>query len=478
MTDKNSGALRVGQLYNKSVGGFTGMERLAGAGSDREYFRISGSRMPSVIGTYGIDSVENKAFVDLAVAFRKAGANVPGIIAVSDDCSCYLQEDLGAASLLPLLSGDERLVLSAKTLRSLASLQTLPSSVWEDAVVARPFSVRLVLWDLNYFKYEFLKPSGLLFDEELLEDDLQALAKDLSGGDHRLWGFMYRDCQSRNVMIRNGEPWWIDFQGGRKGPMMYDAVSFLWQAKAGFTDEERAHLLGVYADALSLHTGVDREIILAEVDAMAFLRTLQVLGAYGFRGLVERKSHFIESIPAALRNLENLLAKGVADRYSELKRVCQEAVRSRFARLKESDGLTVKVFSFSYKKGYPEDLSGNGGGFMFDCRGMHNPGRYDRYKPLTGLDTEVRDFLKERGEVQVFVERAVQMVSPSIERYLQRGFSSLQVGFGCTGGRHRSVYCAQAFAEEVGRLFPDARIELLHREQGISQFFGGNAEAE
>jgi len=321
---------------------------------------------------------------------------------------------------------------------------------------------------LNYFKYSFLKTTATNFDESRLEDDFERLAADLMSVGKEQWGFMYRDCQSRNVMIRDGEPWWIDFQGGRPGPMLYDAVSFLWQARAGFTDEERRHFLLHYANAVSKIKGIAMERILENWGLFALFRTLQVLGAYGFRGLIEKKAHFIESISAGIKNLEDLRVGGILDPYPELKRVSKVLSESKYCRKRESDGgLTVSVFSFSYKKGYPEDLSGNGGGFMFDCRGMHNPGRYDEYKRLTGLDKPVVNFLETRGEVQDFVENAYRTVAPSIERYKERGFSSLQVGFGCTGGRHRSVYCAQAFAKMVGDAFEGISIRLEHREQGM-----------
>lgn len=453
-------------LFEKRFGVVPDVVTLPGAGSDRRYYRMSAPGLPTVIATEGDDAVENKAFVSLSAAFRASCQKVPEIIACDDDYGCYLQEDLGDRQLLEVLSSDERIPLAEKVMESLVSLQTVPEAVWKGHVAARDFSERQVMWDLNYYKYEFLRPAGIGFDEELLEDDFCAFASRMTHADRRLCGFMYRDFQSRNVMIRDGEPWWIDYQGGRKGPLLYDAVSFLWQAKARFSEEERRHLLSIYASALSRVRKVEVESILSGVDDMALLRTLQVLGAYGFRGLVEKKSHFIESIPGALENLRKLIWKGTLDCYPELKKVCMSAVSSRFAVRGSGGTLVVKVFSFSYKRGYPEDLTGNGGGFMFDCRGMHNPGRYERYKSLTGLDRDVKEFLEERGEVKGFVDKAMGIVSPSVARYLERGFSSLQVGFGCTGGRHRSVYCAQAFGEKVAALFPDARVEIIHREQG------------
>ena len=454
----------------ESLTGHSGIaSALPGAGSDRKYYRITSDTGEQMIATCGDDAMENRAFYGLAQAFRRAGADVPMVYAIDEEASVYLQEDLGSVQLLDLLKTDERLPMSEKALQALVALQTADESVWIEKVMWPPFSKRLVMWDLNYFKYEFLKPAGIPFDEEQLEDDFEKMASALDTTDEALWGFMYRDFQSRNIMIKEGTPYLIDFQGGRKGPLVYDAVSFLWQSKAAFTGDERELLLQKYAEYLSQRRHVTVDQVRNEVDKYALFRTLQVLGAYGFRGLVEKKAHFIESIPGALRNLEELVKRGVVRPYPELERVASACCGSRFAKREIKEGLTLKVFSFSYKKGYPEDLTGNGGGFMFDCRGMHNPGRYERYKPLTGLDEEVITFLEERGEVQAFVNSAVELVSPTVARYMQRGFNSLQVGFGCTGGRHRAVYCANRFARDMKVRFPELRVEVCHREQGITE---------
>ncbi len=456
-------------LFFRRYGMTPSCERLPGAGSDRVYVRLSAPGLTPVIGATGPDRKENTTFISLARAFRACGHNMPEIYDVSADAHSYLLEDLGDVSLLSLLDGPDRIPLAEKALEALASLQTEPEEIWAPLVSSRPFSRRQIMWDLNYFKYEMLKPCGILFDEDALEDDFQDLAVSLSEVPEKLQGFMYRDFQSRNIMVSDGKLWLIDFQGGRKGPMIYDAVSFLWQAKAGFTSDERRRLFAHYAETLSSIRGLDVETIMRELPRFSLFRTLQVLGAYGFRGLVERKAHFIESIPAALGNLSALLEEGAIDRWPELRRVCQSLISSRFASLLPSGKLVVSVFSFSYKRGYPEDLSGNGGGFMFDCRGMHNPGRYDRYKKLTGLDGEVIEFLEERGEVQKFVESAVEIVTPSVAAYLRRGFSSLQVGFGCTGGQHRSVYCAESFAHKLKELFPAVEVHICHREQSLNK---------
>lgn len=457
--------------------------RLPGAASGRKYYRLSGNIIKdgepvefNCIGVSGDTLRDCRAFVKLAKDFYKEGIRVPEVYAVTDDYMHYIQQDLGSVSLFDIIndskkSGDPDIVkpIVRETLSGLAKMQSVDPSAWSSHAEYRSFSNRQAMWDLNYFKYEYIRPSGIDIEEDRLEDDFERLSEDLCSPNAGMQGFMYRDFQSRNVMVHDSEPYFIDFQGGRLGPVIYDAVSFLWQAKAGFSDDFRQEMLEHYFGELSRLTSCHRNEPEERqaVNMFALFRTLQVLGAYGLRGLVERKSHFIESIPAALENLKILIESGAADRYPELKRVCLCACNdSRFVK-KMLDGLQITVFSFSYKKGYPADFTGNGGGFMFDCRGMHNPGRYAEYKSLTGRDKPVVDFLEERGEVQQFVENVVKIVSPSIETYLRRGFSNLQIGFGCTGGQHRSVYCAEHTAGILAEKFPSAHVVLIHREQGI-----------
>lgn len=444
---------------------------VSGGGGDRKYFRLTAAGI-SVIAACGPDAVENRTFAELANVFRDAGVNVPEIYAVSPDGHIVLQEDLGDISLFSLIGkGEDVDNLVAETIRNLVRMQTVDPILWKNKVKARPFSHRQIMWDFNYFKYEYAKPGGYSFDEEKLEDDFERLAAILMEISDVRTGFMMRDCQSRNVMIHDGKPYFIDFQDGREGPGLYDAVSFLWQAKAGFSDELRNSAVSLYLKEIS---GGETPLyfkLLRSVHVFVLFRTLQVLGAYGFRGLVEKKAHFIESIPAALTNLRQLLDLGVLNAFPELKSLCMKAVadtRLNGEALANDGRLHVKVFSFSYKKGYPEDLTGNGGGFMFDCRAMHNPGRYDEYKPLTGLDKPVRDFLEERGEVQQYLANVERLVFPAVERYIKRGFSSLQIGFGCTGGRHRSVYCADTLGRRIAGCFPDAVVEIIHRERGLT----------
>lgn len=445
---------------------------LPGAGSDRHYSRgIIDEGSESLIRVYSPDINENKTFIDLARVFSSKGLPVPQIYDVNESGDTYYIEDFGSQDLFSFIGSTEFELIAEKALKELVRLQTLPENLWISKVMHPSFSVRQAMYDLNYFKYCFLKPSGAAFDEELLEDDLQSLAHRLTEVPQDGSGFMYRDFQSRNIMVKDGEPKFIDFQGGRKGPVLYDVVSFLWQAKASLPDEIKMLLLDKYANEYEKITGVKSDKLLERYPDLVLFRTLQVLGAYGMRGLTQRRSHFLQSIPCALRNLNDLIERGWMNEYPELRKACISLCDlKRFDIADSANGkLRVQIYSFSYKKGYPDDFSGNGGGFMFDCRAMHNPGRYEEYKTLTGQDVPVIKFLEERGEVQVFLSDVRKLVFPAIDRYIKRGFTSLQIGFGCTGGRHRSVYCADRLAESVKEHFPEVEVELIHREQGISR---------
>lgn len=419
-----------------------------------------------MIGVAGEDIKENENFINLDLCLENNGMNVPHFICASEDMNCYLLQDLGDVSLLNELNGNNKLIVAKEALDNLIKLQKLPESIWTDKVGYAPFGERLARWDLNYFKYDFLKPYNISFDEEKLENDFDLLTQRLNSSSIER-GFMYRDFQSRNIMVYENKLWFIDFQGARKGPVAYDAVSFIWQAKAPFTNEERESLANYYSNKFA-DKNISSERMMEQLKLMRIFRALQVLGAYGFRGLIEKKPHFIESLPLGINNLIYLRNTGILDEYTEITEITKklEEKKTEFTPT-EADKLTIRVFSFSYKKGYPEDISGNGGGFMFDCRAIHNPGRYDGYKQLTGRDLPVIEFLERNDEARNFVKGAIMIVKPSVERYLKRGFTSLQTGFGCTGGRHRSVYCAELFAKEIKKLYPEVKIELIHREQDL-----------
>ena len=435
---------------------------LPSSGSNRRYFRLTGTQ--NLIGVYGTSIEENNAFLYMAAHFRKKGLPVPEVYCVSADKTCYLQEDLGDTLLFNAIEKGRTTSVFSEEEKELLhkTIRLLP------AIPQPEFNQRSILWDLNYFKYCFLKATGLEFQEDKLEDDFQKMSDVLLRSSSAT--FMYRDFQSRNVMIKDDKPWFIDFQGGRKGPFFYDVASFLWQAKAQYPDTLKKELLEEYIDALCKYKPVDREYFFSQLHHFVLFRTLQVLGAYGFRGYFEKKPHFIQSVPYAIENLRQLLR----DEYPEYPYLC--SVLRELTELKQFKDelkkrqLTVKVMSFAYKKGIPDDPTGNGGGYVFDCRAVNNPGKYERYKPFTGLDEPVIRFLEEDAEIFPFLEHAYALVDASVKRYMERGFSNLSVCFGCTGGQHRSVYSAQHTAEHLNRKF-GVKVVLIHREQNIEQIF-------
>ena len=452
---------------------------LPSSGSNRRYFRLSkADGTESIIGVLGTSLAENRAFIYMARHFASKGLPVPEVLEVSDDEMAYIQTDLGDTLLFKEIekgrltrsfSTAERDLL-IKTVRLLPRVQFLGADGMDFSVCypTSCFDERSIMWDLNYFKYCFLKATGLDFEEDSLEDDFRALADVLLKADVNT--FMYRDFQSRNVMIRNGEPWLIDFQGGRRGPFYYDVASFLWQAKANLPESLRDELLTQYVDALQEFKPIEQAEFLEHLRHFVLFRTLQVLGAYGFRGYFEKKPHFMQSVPYAIANLRALLNRPYAE-YPYLNELLHRLVNMKqFTEELTKKKLTVKVMSFAYKKGIPNDTSGNGGGFVFDCRAINNPGKYERYKPFTGLDAPVIEFLENDGEVTVFLDHCYSLVDASAARYIERGFTNLMVSFGCTGGQHRSVYCAQHMAEHIAKKF-NIKVELIHREQDIQQTF-------
>jgi len=468
---------KLQKLYQQHTGALAEqIEEMTGSGSNRRYFRLKG--VQNLIGVYGTSIEENKAFLYMAEHFKKKNLPVPQVLCVSEDQSCYLQEDLGDTLLFHRIEqgrttgnfSEEEKELLRKTVRLLPAIQFAGAEGFDfNQCYPQPeFNQRSILWDLNYFKYCFLKATGLEFQEDRLEDDFMKMSDVLLKSSSAT--FMYRDFQSRNVMIKDGEPWFIDFQGGRKGPFFYDVASFLWQAKARYPENLRKELLDEYMDALSEYTTIDRDQFFCQLRHFVLFRTLQVLGAYGFRGYFEKKPHFIQSVPYAIANLHQLLQED----YPEYPYLC--SVLRELTELQSLKGetpkkpLTVKVMSFSFKKGIPYDPTGNGGGYIFDCRGVHNPGKYDQYKPLCGLDEPVIRFLEEDGEIFSFLEHAYALVDAHVQRFMERGFSNLMVCFGCTGGQHRSVYSAQHMAEHLNQKF-GVKVELEHREQNIKQTF-------
>ncbi len=491
-------------------------EKLPGAGSNREYYRFTSEKGKSVIGCIGTSQEENHAFIALARHFTKRKLPVPHVYAVSDDEMRYLQEDLGTNTLFDALKGGrdaggrynvKEKELLINTIRQLPNMQ-IRGARGLDFSVCYPqpeFNEEGIRFDLNYFKYCFLKATNLDFHELKLEANFRLMAKDLAADSDEGVppAFLYRDFQARNVMLdKNGNPYFIDFQGGRKGPYYYDVASFLWQASARYSASLRKQLIKEYYEALKHYTEVPSFKRFNErLQLFVLFRTLQVLGAYGFRGYFERKAHFIQSIPPAIQNLRHIIGENdfpypyLIDLLKQLTELPQFAVqpqqpaarkdgfrttdnnpyaanpsdgKATFSKYDGKGPLVVKVFSFSFHKGIPEDESGNGGGYVFDCRSTHNPGRYEPYKQLTGLDEPVIRFLEDDGEILTFLESVYKLADAHVARYIQRGFTSLMFSFGCTGGQHRSVYSAQHLAEHIHEKF-GIEVRVEHREQNIKE---------
>ena len=532
------------------------MKLLPGAGSNRQYYRMTGRDGSCVIGVIGTSRDENHAFVYLTRHFTQRQLPVPGILAVSDDELRYLQTDLGALSLFDAIKGGRdaggrynvrEQELLRRTIRELPNIQIRGARGldWQNCYPQPEFDEDSVLFDLNYFKYCFLKATELDFHELKLEANFRLLAKDLTS--EKCDSFLYRDFQARNIMLvgsgeqashqsersglnaeSDGAPYFIDYQGGRKGPYYYDLASFLWQASAKYSNKLRRELIYEYYNALKNYTEVpSKRHFVERLSLFVLFRTLQVLGAYGFRGYFERKKHFIDSIPPAIQNLRELLGMDAVHGVGEtegarlspltshllaqypylsgvLRRLCelpQFAVKEQqpvsradgykttdnnpytahpqdgpatFSKYDNKGPLVVRVFSFSYRKGIPEDESGNGGGYVFDCRSTHNPGRYEPYKQLTGLDEPVIRFLEDDGEILTFLDSVYKLADAHVQRYIQRGFTSLMFSFGCTGGQHRSVYSAQHLAEHIHQKF-GIEVRIVHREQKITQILPAQA---
>jgi aminoglycoside/choline kinase family phosphotransferase len=474
---------RVIQLFRAHFGSAPdAVTPLTGDGSARTYVRLRAEDGRTVVGGFGPDPEENRAFLAYSRAFRGIGLPVPEIYADQADAGVWLEQDLGDTTLFDLLRESREDEDAREAYRRV--IDWLPRFQVEghrvaDYRLAYPrsaFDRQSIRWDLNYFKYHFLKLAHVPFHEERLERDFRKLASFLlkAPADH----FLYRDFQSRNVMIREGEPWFIDYQGGRRGAPQYDVASLLYDSKADLPDAFRAELLERYLDAREALEPVDRAAFLELFPAFVLVRLMQAMGAYGYRGFFEGKPRFLESVPYAARNVAGILDRGLPLEAPELK-----AVLGRIAERWEGDGvragrragLTVHLTSFSYRRGYPGDPGGHGGGFVFDCRALPNPGRQEAFMALTGLDEPVRAFLDAESACRIFLEHATALVEEQVESYRGRGFTDLSVAFGCTGGQHRSVYLADRLRRHLKDRFPDLLVDLVHRE---APFWPGGDRSE
>lgn len=457
------------------------IEKLPKSGGDRIYFRII-TNNKSYIVTYNENLRESATFLYFTEHFLKINSPVPEIYFVSPDKKIYIQRDFGRMSLLNELEkkghNDHVYDLFKKSLKTLAWLQIKGIKDWDDSycLTSKEFGKQAILNDLLYFKYYFLDTLKIPYDKEKLIDDFDALSTYLTHVEYKY--FMFRDFQSRNIYIQNDEVHFIDYQGGMKGALQYDVASLLWQARANLSDEWKNSLLEYYMDCISeiLQNEIDRNRFTSQYNGYVLIRLMQVLGAYGFRGLFERKAQFLTSIPLALTNIKWFLANkkmGIAlPEYERLLNlIVQDDVVDRFRPLQANDStpLIITINSFSYlKTGYPKENSTNGGGFVFDCRGLLNPGRYVEFKMFTGRDKPVMDFLEQQTKMAEFLNGIYNIVDITVEDYLERNFSSLTISFGCTGGQHRSVYAADALTRYLRNKFK-VKIELNHIQQDIHE---------
>jgi aminoglycoside/choline kinase family phosphotransferase len=447
-------------------------------GSGRRIIRLSTDKFNAIGILYGVRE-ENAAFLEFSRHFLRHGLPVPEIYGEDLDQGAYLEEDFGDTTLFDFLSknraGDQIAPQAVEAYRRV--VEALPRFQIEaardlDYSVCYPrasFDRQSITWDLNYFKYYFLRLAGIPFNEQALEDDFERLTNFLltADGDY----FLYRDFQSRNIMLRDGKPYFLDYQGGRKGALQYDVASLLYDAKADLPPEMRQRLLDLYVEKARGFINLDREVFLRHYYAYVYVRILQALGAYGFRGFYERRAHFLLSVPYALKNLRWLLHNvklpielpTLMDAFNSM--LGSEKLQGLAA---EADHLTVRITSFSFHRGWPKDESGHGGGFVFDGRSLPNPGREERFKTLTGKDAPVIDYLNQQESVHQFLASVMSLVDASVANYRQRGFKSLMVSFGCTGGQHRSVYLAEQLAK---RLRGRNGVEVVVRHRELENLF-------
>ena len=466
---------KILKLFEKWAGEkHTEFYPLPPSGSEREYYRIR-SKTKNAIGVYNPDKKENKAFLTFSKHFKSKNLNVPEIYAVDSRNDIYLEEDLGDTTLFAFLralrkNGEfpaEAFEMYKRVLEELPKFQIVAGKDLNYSVCypRKKFDRRSMLWDLNYFKYYFLKLAKIPFEEQALERDFNRFIDFLLSTDTKY--FLYRDFQSRNVMLINNRPYFIDYQGGRKGALQYDVASLLYDAKADIPQPVRNELLRHYLDVLGNYIDFNRREFVEYYYGYVLIRILQALGAYGYRGFYERKEHFLKSIPYALENLSWLLENiefpvKLPALFGALRKMVKSRALKKFSKPREYK-LKVTVTSFSYKRGIPADKYGNGGGFVFDCRGLLNPGRYEAFKLLNGKDEEIIKFLEEKSNVKKFLRHVYSLVDFTVDNYIKRKFTNLMVNFGCTGGQHRSVYCAEAMAEHLRNKF-DVNVDLIHTE--------------
>jgi aminoglycoside/choline kinase family phosphotransferase len=428
-------------------------------GSGRKIVRLSGEKISAIGILYDVRE-ENAAFIEFSRHFRRHGLPVPEIYAEDLGHGAYLEEDLGDTSLFEFLSqnrtGENIAPAAIEAYRKVVAvlprfqIEAGRDLNYKKSYPRGSFDRQSIAWDLNYFKYYFLRLAGVPFNEQALEDDFSRLTRFLLSAPRGY--FLYRDFQSRNIMLRDSGPFFLDYQGGRKGALQYDIASLLYDAKADLPPELRQELLDHYIGRLADFIEVEREAFMQHYYAYVYVRIMQALGAYGFRGFYERKAHFLQSVPYALKNVRWLLHNvelpialpALMDAFKNM--LGSEKLQGLAS---EAEDLTVRIFSFSFHHGLPKDETGHGGGFVFDGRSLPNPGREERFKALTGRDAPVVEYLNQQESVHQFLAGVMSLVDSSVNAYQRRGFKNLMVSFGCTGGQHRSVYLAEQLAKHL-----------------------------
>ena len=430
-------------------------------GSGRNIIRLTSEKLSAIGILYEVRE-ENVAFLEFSRHFRRHGLPVPEIYAEDLSHGAYLEEDLGDTTLFEFLSQNRVGANIAPEVveayrKVVAVLPRFQIEAGRDLnyKVCYPrasFDRQSIAWDLNYFKYYFLRLADIPFNEQALEDDFARLTRFLLTAPRDY--FLYRDFQSRNVMWREGGPFFLDYQGGRKGALQYDIASLLYDAKADLPPGLRQQLLDHYLDRLAGFIKLEREAFMQHYYAYVYTRLMQALGAYGFRGFYQRKTQFLESVPYALKNLRWLLhhvklpvaLPALTDAFKNML-----GSRKLQGLSSKAESLIVRIFSFSFHRGLPKDESGHGGGFVFDARSLPNPGREARFNTFTGKDAPVIDYLHQQESVHQYLAGVMSLVDASVSNYQSRGFKSLMVSFGCTGGEHRSVYLAEQLAKHLRR---------------------------
>jgi aminoglycoside/choline kinase family phosphotransferase len=444
------------------------------SGSYRRYYRIKGEKK-IVLGAFNTDLKENDAFVYLASHLKKTGNRVPEVYTIDRERGIYLLEDLGDITLLDYkqqqksgtVFGKKLMDVYRRVIDAMPGLQIGSSEELDfSRCYPRPeFEYQSMHWDLNYFKYCFLKPMKIAFDEQELEDDFIRLIKFLLEANRE--SFMYRDFQSRNIMMHKDSIYFIDFQGGRRGPLQYDLASLLFEAKTSIPAQYKLKLLDYYLQVFEREVpSFDPDEFIKYYYGFVYIRLMQAMGAYGFRGYIERKPLFLQSVPLAAQTLEWLIQHiTLPVNLPSLFKVFNAIIESKEIREFNTvyKSLTVSINSFSYVSGIPADHAGHGGGFVFDCRALSNPGRYEEFKEYTGKDDKVIKFLEEKDDMNEFLSRVIFLVDQAVSVYNQRGFTSLMVNFGCTGGQHRSVYAAEKLCAFIRNKYP-VNVIIRHLE--------------